>query len=292
MKIINKKYIIMINVQFNYNGAKINIQCNKQDTTRSICEKFATKAQINIDSKIYICDGKTLSIKKELNLSFSEQINLEDTNEKEIMVLDDRDKEYTINVNLNGENKLIKAKGDESYESLMSKISNLFNRGKNKLFSIYNGNVISDDEMNKEISQISKSIDKEEKRMDIIIQERQEEEEEEKKVNNIETDLIEESEKKKEENDDEMKIVRRSSINTGKFLLRINLILLLQFSLIELLTVLGFYFNISNIFTNTTKSMVWTFICVSLFTIFISLFITCYEETFEKSFFIALLFFI
>ena len=97
----------MINAYFSYNNKKILIQCNLDEKMRFICQRFATKAQINVDSKIYICDNKTLSINQKLNLSFGEQINSKDTNDKEIMVLDDRDKEFTLNLHImEGKRKL------------------------------------------------------------------------------------------------------------------------------------------------------------------------------------------
>ena len=160
----------MIKAYFIYSGNRILILCSLDEKMRNICQKFAVKAQVNVDSKIYICENKTLSINPNLNLSFGEQINSKDTNEKEIMVLDDRDKEYTIQFIYNGEKKEIKVNEGENYQSILSKIGNMFNKGKKKLMSIYNGSVITDEDMEKPISQISKSIDREEKKINILLE--------------------------------------------------------------------------------------------------------------------------
>ena len=110
----------MIKAYFNYSGNRILILCSLDEKMRNICQKFAVKAQVNVDSKIYICENKTLSINPNLNLSFGEQINSKDTNDKEIMVLDDRDKEYTIQFIYNGEKKEIKVNEGENYQSILS----------------------------------------------------------------------------------------------------------------------------------------------------------------------------
>ena len=159
----------MIKAYFNYSGNRILILCSLDEKMRNICQKFAVKAQVNVDSKIYICENKTLSINPNLNLSFGEQINSKDTNDKEIMVLDDRDKEYTIQFIYNGEKKEIKVNEGENYQSILSQIGKMFNKGKIKLMSIYNGSIITDEDMEKPISQISKSIDREEKKISVTL---------------------------------------------------------------------------------------------------------------------------
>ena len=60
----------MINAIFIYNEKKIFIQCNLEDKMRNICEKFAVKADIEVDSKIYLYNNKPLSINPELNKTF------------------------------------------------------------------------------------------------------------------------------------------------------------------------------------------------------------------------------
>ena len=54
--------------------------------------------QINIDTKNYLYDNKPLSINANLGKTFREQINSNDTSDKEIIVLDDLDKEYNLKV--------------------------------------------------------------------------------------------------------------------------------------------------------------------------------------------------
>ena len=271
----------MIKAYFNYSGNRILILCSLDEKMRNICQKFAVKAQVNVDSKIYICENKTLSINPNLNLSFGEQINSKDTNDKEIMVLDDRDKEYTIQFIYNGEKKEIKVNEDENYQSILSQIGKMFNKGKMKLMSIYNGSIITDEDMEKPISQISKSIDIEDKKMNILLEDQDINEINDEPDNNnelvhIKTNINDNGDNGK--NDKNSLLVYRNSIESGKFLLKINLILFFQFLLIGVLTSLGLYYDINKIFIKDLKSMLWTFIPIFLFISFVTLFIPCYGK--------------
>ena len=125
----------MIKAYFNYSGNRILILCSLDEKMRNICQKFAVKAQVNVDSKIYICENKTLSINPNLNLSFGEQINSKDINDKEIMVLDDRDKEFTLKFTYNGEQKEIKVNEEENFLSILSKLGTMFVDKKNKVMA-------------------------------------------------------------------------------------------------------------------------------------------------------------
>jgi len=116
----------MINVIFIYNEKKIFIQCNLEDKMRSICEKFAVKADIKVDSKIYLYNNKPLSINPELNKTFGEQIDSNDIGDKVITVLDHPDKEYTVKLHYEGTIKEVKLKQDDSYSSLFALIGNYF----------------------------------------------------------------------------------------------------------------------------------------------------------------------
>ena len=129
----------MINAIFIYNEKRIFIQCNLEDKMRSICEKFAVKADIKVDSKIYLYNNKTLSINPELNKTFIEQIGSNDIGDKVITVLDHPDKEYTVKLQYEGTIKEVTVNQDESYGSLFSIIGNYFSLKAKSFYTLCNG---------------------------------------------------------------------------------------------------------------------------------------------------------
>ena len=291
----------MINAYFSYNNKKILIQCNLDEKMRFICQRFATKAQINVDSKIYIYDNKTLSINPNLNLSFGEQINSKDINDKEIMVLDDRDKEFTLKFTYNGEQKEIKVNEEENFLSILSKLGTMFVDKKNKVMAIYNGGVISEEDEKKPIGQILKPMDREDKKGNLLLEDVERnsitelkeinglnsinnnlnDNENNNNNNNNNNDNENNNNNNNNNNDNNKKdkfLVKRNYRESVIFLLKINLNLFIQFLLIELLTFLGLYFNINNIFIKDIKSMNWTFILISIIILIATFFVMIYEK--------------
>jgi len=168
----------MININFKYNQNTIIIQCNANDCMRDICQKFASKINADVDSKVYIFNNTKLNINTDLNLTFAQQINSDDINDKEIQVYDNKDKEYTVKFTYKGENKEIKVKETETVGGLTDIIGRYIKKKKNSFFSLYNGNAILADDMDKPINQITKKLDQSDKQMDLIIEDGMEEEEE------------------------------------------------------------------------------------------------------------------
>ena len=81
---------------------------------RDICQKFASKINADVDSKIYIFNNAKLNINSDLNLTFAQQVNSDDIDGKEIQVFDNKDSEYTVNFIYKGVNKEIKVKETET----------------------------------------------------------------------------------------------------------------------------------------------------------------------------------
>lgn len=61
----------MSQVNFNYNGIDITIQCKSGDKMKDICQKFCTKVQININSVCFLYGGKQVKN----NLTFEQSLN-------------------------------------------------------------------------------------------------------------------------------------------------------------------------------------------------------------------------
>ena len=280
----------MININFKYNQNKIIVQCNVNDCMRDICKKFASKINADVDSKVYIFNNTKLNISSDLNLTFAQQINSDDINDKEIQVYDNKDKEYTVKFTYKGENKEIKVKETETVGGLTDIIGKYIKKKKNSFFSLYNGNAILADDMDKPINQITKQLDQSDKQMDLIIEDGMEEEEEEGeeegkrrrrstrksiKSTSIQGNI---NENENEVDDAHEELIYRNSKDAGKFLIKIHIILFFQFLLIGIFTWLGFHFEFEQIIIDSNKSMIWSLIIVTLFSFFIASLLFCYNS--------------
>lgn len=270
----------MINVVFNYNDKKIIVQSNLEEKMRDICQKFATKAEINVDSKIYFWKEKILSINPNLDSTIGKQINISDTNDIQIKVLDDPDKEYIIKFHYNGEVKTITSKGNEN---LMDIGYNLFNLSKQKVFGLVNGFIL---DKNKNVDQVANKKNKE---LNVLLNEEQENELGKSQKLNINTSLNENDEHDNFNDNDknekhEINIIR-SSKETYEFLIKVYIILLIQFLFIGCLTSLSLLFNFNEIIIDnlTDKAMLWISIPLMIFILIITSMVFCYEEGKRKN---------
>ena len=175
----------------------------------------------------------------------------------------------------------------------MIQLENLLKKKKNSYFSLYNGNAILADDMDKPINQITKQLDQNDKQMDLIIEDGLEEEEEEKEeeegrrrrstrksrksINNTSIQGNVNEVENKNENENEV-LIYRNSKDAGKFLIKIHITLFIQFLMIGVFTWLGFHFESEKIIIESNKSMIWSFIIVTLFSFFIASLLFCYNS--------------
>ena len=272
----------MINVIFIYKERKVFIQCNLEDKMRNICEKFAVKADIEVDSKIYLYNNKPLSISPELNKTLGQQIDTNDTGDKEIIVLDDPDKEYTVKLHYEGAVKEVKIKKDEKYGSLFNQIGSYFSLKAKSFYTLCNGVFVGGDEdLDKSISQLSNANNNESNEINLLIE-----------ANDSFSDDDENNEKNNEKNNDnevEQKTPKVVEINpqenlinerkkVAKFLFKIYVKLLVQFSFIGLFLCLGFYKKYDKIFIGDFSSIFLTGLLEFLFIIYITILLFKYKK--------------
>ena len=268
----------MINAIFIYNEKKIFIQCNLEDKMRNICEKFAVKADIKVDSKIYLYNNKPLSINPELNKTFGQQIDSNDMGDKVITVLDDPDKEYTVKLHYEGTVKEVKIKQDVKYGSLFDQIGNYFSLKAKSFYTLCNGVLVGDDDddLEKSISQLSNTMNKETNEINLLIEANDSFLEEENNEINSDNKAEQKSPKTDEIKAQEIKLNERKKV--AKFLFKIYVKLLVQFSLIGFFVCLGFYKQYDKIFIGNELSMNMTSVFEILFIIYITIFISKYKK--------------
>ena len=139
----------MAKVNFTYKGMKTVIQCSKDDKMRTICSKFGTKIEVDINSLFFIYNGSFLN----LELTFYEQANSNDKNRLEMNVMASKN-ENEADIKCPKCNHIIKI------ESIKS-VSELIKYNKNINFSLK--------ELKKQIESInSNDIDQLENKIGII----------------------------------------------------------------------------------------------------------------------------
>ena len=52
----------MANVIFNFNGERVTIQCETNETMKDICNRFASKIAIDINSLCFLYDGNQINL--------------------------------------------------------------------------------------------------------------------------------------------------------------------------------------------------------------------------------------
>ena len=211
---------------------------------RIICQKFAAKVNINVDSKIYLYNNKPLSINQGLDKTLGEQINTNENGDKEIVVLDDPDKEFTIKLHYEGEVKEMKYKQGDKKESIFAQIGQYFSLQRKSFFALCNGVLIGgDDELN---TQLSTQITTDSNEINLLIESEDLENSLNENENNNENIINKQKSLNKVENkEDKMLIERKKKVI---FLLKIYLKLIIQIVFISFFVWLGFYKNYKKIF--------------------------------------------
>ena len=242
-----------MNAIFSYKEIKIYIQCNLEDKISSICQKFSSKIGQDIESKIFIFMGKVLN----LDSTLGEQLNgkfdkSSDIPEVVIQVYDNDKDTVLIKYSYEGQNKEVKLKKGEN---ILKRISSLIKQPYEKINILYNGEMASQEDFNKDFDDLANKQNKENNTMSLLIFDR--------------SKTIEENEDdKKDENSKDNKSKRKYTVKEFvKFLQKMNYILIIQYAFILLFGQLGFYFKINEIFTQSLGSILGTFIPITLISI-------------------------
>lgn len=239
-----------MNAIFSYKESKISIQCNLEDKILNICQKFSTKINQDIESKIFIFMGKVLN----LDSTLAEQINEnfdKSTNITEIVIqVYDNDKDTVlIKYSYEGQNKEIQLKKEDN---ILKRISSLIKQPYEKINILYNGELATQEDFNKDFDDLANKQNKENNTMSLLIFDR--------------SKTLEENENdKKDENSKDDKSKRKYVVKEFlKFLQKMNKILIIQYTFILLFGLLGFYLKINEVFTQSLGSILGTFIPITL----------------------------
>jgi len=125
----------MINTFFQYKENKVIIQCKSEEKLRNICQRFISKIGSDINSKIFIYDGRVINLESLLK----DEIDLEKVEENEI-VITVFDNIVTINYNYEGRESKVIIKPNENF---IFKIFRKLKKKFGKVAILYNGNKIS-----------------------------------------------------------------------------------------------------------------------------------------------------
>ena len=140
------------NVIFTLDGIKLTIQCSREEKMKDICQRFATKAQINLDSFVFLYSGNKLNF----DLAFKDQANSMDnkSNEMKVLVYKFEDEEFKC-PKCGEKIKLNKEKIDEIIQN-NNKINDTINGIKLQLENMIK--ISSDNSMNIQLKNINMII--------------------------------------------------------------------------------------------------------------------------------------
>ena len=263
----------MSNVNFDYKGNKIIIQCNPEDKLYKICTKFASKINEPVEAKIYIYNNQLLNLEKTL----SEQLKESNKENEEITIsVNDIAKNDTVSIkyNFNGVEKELQVKRDENFLEIIKGLV------KKPIDILFGGRAADKGDFDKNFEQLANKYEKERNQMNVLVLERsnsmnsnEEEAKEKNKENNIINDNDEEEELNKENKEDNVKngvntfidllakYNRYNEINNKikkmkYFLSKFFLLLFAQYILIGGLVFLGCYFKLNSLlYKNETNSL-------------------------------------
>ena len=263
----------MSNVNFDYKGKKIIIQCNPEDKLYKICTKFASKINEPVEAKIYIYNNQLLNLEKTL----SEQLKESNKENEEITIsVNDIAKNDTVSIkyNFNGVEKELQVKRDENFLEIIKGLV------KKPIDILFGGRAADKGDFDKNFEQLANKYEKERNQMNVLVLERsnsmnsnEEEAKEKNKENNIINENDEEEELNKENKEDNVKngvntfIDRLAKYNRYNeinnkikkmkyFLAKFFLLLFAQYILIGGLVFLGCYFKLNSLlYKNETNSL-------------------------------------
>jgi hypothetical protein len=152
----------MIDFVFIYKKKETLVKGKAEDKVIDICKKFASLNEGVIpETKVYIYEGKKLN----LNFTFAKQSepNLLNEQRAEILVFDDPDKEGAINIQYDGKDNIIRFNKEEKISNVIGQFVSKFKISMQKVFFLYGGDTITNDDLEKTFTQVTKSVDNDNK---------------------------------------------------------------------------------------------------------------------------------
>jgi len=185
----------MIDFVFIYKKKETLVKGKAEDKVIDICKKFASLNEGVIpETKVYIYEGKKLNLK----FSFAKQSepNLSNQQRTEILVFDDPDKEGVINIQYNGNDNIIRFNKEEKISNVVGQFVSKFKIKMQKVFFLYGGDTITNEDLEKTFTQVTKNADNDNKVINFLAYNRDstlsinDEQEENKNENNEEMQKI------------------------------------------------------------------------------------------------------
>ena len=269
----------MISIEFFYKGKKTKIKCNEFEYISDILKNFASNIKANYDKLIFIYNDTRMN--KDLDLTVEAQFELNENPKKTIKILvfndiSDED-ECFVRFSYNSKEKIIKCNKNEKINVIWNKYASKAKVDISKLFFLYNGEKVTENDLeNKTFYQLANKIDKESKIMNVIVDDYKKKD----SITSVSLNKINEP-----FNNDPILTLSDNLIDNGNSINHVNeidtetknyyqkffFILIVQYSLINFLVWLGFFFNINEIFTNNNHIMKWIFISIISFLFILSI---------------------
>ena len=266
--------------KFKYLETEVTMQINKGEKAEDICNKYAFKANIDMNDYNYKYGEKKINLEEPL----IEQLDLpEDQEEIEITVI----KKHIVEVNIDGQFEKQEVKEGHSLGDALKTLYNRLKKPLKNIFFLYDGKYIDENERRKSFGHIANRADKQRKNMKILAYVNDDplnennENNENQNQNQNNTIKINKNVENSNDDDDDIDDAERMAylkMNSSKFFIKLYLFLLIQFILISLLSFLGFKYDFDDVFSNTSNAFWWTICVVSIFILIASTIPFCLAE--------------
>ena len=202
----------MIDFVFIYKKKETLVKGKAEDKVIDICKKFAFSNEGVIpETKVYIYEGKKLNLK----FSFAKQSepNLSNQQRVEILVFDDPDKEGAINIQYNGNDNIIRFNKEEKISNVIGQFVSKFKINMQKVFFLYGGDTITNEDLEKTFTQVTKNADNDNKVINFLAYNRE-----------STLSLNDEKEENKNENNEEMQKISNEKVfeNSNEKILNVD----------------------------------------------------------------------
>lgn len=256
--------------KFKYLETEITMQINQEEKAEDICNKYAFKANLNMNDYDYKYGEKTINLEEPL----IEQLELPENQEEiEITVIN---KKPIVEININGNDEKEEIKEGHSFEDTVNSIFRRLQLPLNKFGLLYGGQLIGENDRRKSFRHIANRIDRERNRMKILAVDNNEPLNENENQNN--TKKINQNTENLNDDIANAEQIVFLLMNSSKFFIKLYLFLLVQFILISILTFLGFQYDFDDVFSNTSNAFWWTICVVSIFILIASAIPFCLAE--------------
>ena len=259
--------------KFKYLETEVTMQINKGEKALDICNKYAFKANMDINDYDYKYGEITINLEEPL----IEQLELPEDQDEIVIIV--TKKKRIVELNIEGTNEKVVVKEGHTIGDAINALLRRLKLPLKRFNFLYNGKYMDENERRKSFGHIANRDDKQRNQMQILAFVNDEPLNEKGNENQNNTNKVNKNVENSIDDDaDEAERIAFLYMNSSKFFIKLYLFSLIQFILISLFSFLGFQYDFDDAFSNTSNAFYWTICVVSIFILIASTIPFCLAE--------------